>query len=484
MRRIARFITPLNYQVVAGNLLLIVRLVGLAFVPPLAVALIVRDIGPALAFAGCGAGSFLLGQFLRHPQELSIASAREPASKESLAVVALSYLMTAIVAAVPFLLVGAPHDALFEAMSGLTTTGLTVFEPESLPLSLVFFRSFLQWIGGLGIVIISILVLIGPGQNSFRLYTSEFGDQKLAGSVSATARIVATIYAVMTAGGFLLFFASGLSAFEALIHVMSTVSTGSFSSDSASFGQFPGAAARAVAVFLMVVGAMGLPAYYVLRQRRFGAFFGDVQLRTLIIAIVVAMTLIFLTRGRETDRLFDDAFHLVSAATTTGFTVGDLSGLDDGRKAIMSVLMFVGGSTGSSAGGLKLFRFVVLLKTVRWFLLRKLLPDEARIRIRVGETVIDDNQLRGVLSLLVFTLLTVVLATLAFTLSGHAFVDSLFESISALHTAGLSVGVLTAESPVWQKAMVTVLMWAGRVEIIPLFVLAYPAIYRGTRRSP
>ncbi|MFW6212645.1 MAG: TrkH family potassium uptake protein [Spirochaetota bacterium] len=483
MQRIERFIKPLDFGVVAGNLLLILRLVGFTFVPPLIVALIAGEFDVAIAFGSCGTVSFLVGQFIRQKKALSIASAREHASKESLAVVALSYLVTALVSAVPFMLVGAPHDAVFESMSGITTTGLSMFRPEDLPLSLVFFRSYLQWIGGVGIVILSVLVLIGPGMNSYRLYASEFGDEKIAGSVSATARIVTTTYVVLTAVGFLAFLVSGLSAFDSLIHVMSTVSTGGFSSGASNMGQYPMGAPHAVGGVLMIAGAIGFPAYYALRQRRFGSFFGDAQFLTLLIVLVVTASLLFLTQGMELSRLPDDVFHLVSAATTTGFSTSDLGELDDGRKALMSVLMFIGGSAGSTAGGLKVLRLLVLIKTVRWFLLRHLLPDEARISVHVGATVIDDRQLREVLAVLACTLILSVSATIAFTLSGHPFVDSVFDTISSLHTVGLSAGVVSTENPVWQKVMVTALMWAGRIELIPLLVLGYPAIYYGSRRS-
>ncbi|MFW5686474.1 MAG: TrkH family potassium uptake protein [Spirochaetota bacterium] len=477
MQRAGRFIRPLNFGVVVGNLLLILRLIGFTFVPPLLVALIAGEIDLAIAFGGCGAGSFLIGQFIRRKETLSIASAREPATKESLAVVALSYLVTALIGAVPFMLVGAPHDALFESMSGITTTGVSMFRPEVLPVSLVFFRSYLQWIGGVGIVILSVLVLIGPGQNSYRLYASEFGDEMIAGSVSATARIVATTYAVLTAIGFLSFLASGLPAFDSLIHVMSTVSTGGYSSSTSNIGQYPLGAPHAVAAVFMIAGAIGFPAYYALRQGRFDSFFGDVQLRTLLVILAVSAALLYFTQGMDPDELVPDMFHLVSAATATGFSAGDLGELDDGRKALMSVLMFIGGSAGSTAGGLKLLRFVVLLKTLRWFLLRQLLPDEARIPVRVGATVIDDRQLREVLAVLVFTLILAVGGTLAFTLSGHAFVDSVFDTISSLHTVGLSTGVVSPDNRAWQKVMVTALMWAGRIELTPLLVLGYPAIY-------
>lgn len=477
------FIKPLNLRIVVDNLLLILRLLGVLFAVPVIAALAAAELRYAIIFGASGVFCFALGHFVGGRKELEIASASEPTTKESLVVVAVAYLVTALVGAIPFLFVGSGQDALFESMSGITTTGFSMFDPGTLPPSLVFFRSYLQWIGGVGITILSIVVLIGPGQNAYRLYASEFGEENIAGSVVATARIVAVIYGAITGIGFLLFLATGFAPFDALVHAMSAVSTGGYSSSAESIGYLPGPAPRIAAGVMMLAGATCFPAYYALHKRDFRSFLSDLQLRAMVLVIVGATALLYLTQGFDLPAAGRDLFHIVSATTTTGFSVEPVPDFSEGRKAILSVLMFLGGSAGSTAGGLKILRALILFKTVRWFLLKHFLPAETRIAVEVGGSVVGHRQLREVMSVLLLLLVLTTSGTIAFTLSGYPFIDSWFDTVSATSTVGLSAGIVSPALEAWQKLVVIVLMWAGRLEVVPLLVLAYPGIYKPKRNS-
>lgn len=482
--RYNRFIQPIQLRTVVKNLLLIVRLVGALLVVPGAVAFAFLEIETGIIFAACGAVCFAPGYLLTRGKRLELASADATSTRDSLIVVALAYLLVALVGMVPFLTEGAASDAFFESMSGITTTGFSMFDPVALPRSLVFFRSYLQWIGGIGITILSIVVLIGPGRNAYRLYASEFGEENLAGSVVQTARVVALIYLVLTAAGFLLFLATGFPVFDALLHVMSSVSTGGFSSRPSSVGAiegFAGPTAPAVATaVMMTAGAVGFPCYYAVRRRGLASFAEDIQLRTIVLLIVAFAVVLYLTQGFDLSAVGRDLFHLVSALTTTGFSIEAIPELNEGRKALLILLMFVGGSAGSTAGGLKILRLLILLKTVRWFLLKHFLPEEARVSVQVGGTAIDADQLREAIAVLVLLLLLAATGAVAFTLTGSPFLDGLFDSVSATSTVGLSAGVVSPAMSGGQKLMVVVLMWAGRLEVVPLLVLAYPTVHKRT----
>jgi trk system potassium uptake protein TrkH len=174
---------------------------------------------------------------------------------EGLVITALLYLVAALVGAVPFLSVVGFADAFFESMSGFTTTGLTLVPLTDLPRSLLFFRAFSQWIGGAGIVVLTLVLLLRTTKPAHRLYVSEAGEGEILGSVRTTAAAVAKVYLVLTGAAILLFFGSGMDTFDAVLHALATVSTGGFSPYADSLGHFPQRSVRLAVIFFMLVGA-------------------------------------------------------------------------------------------------------------------------------------------------------------------------------------------------------------------------------------
>jgi len=252
-------------------------------------------------------------------------------------------------------------DGFFEALSGITTTGLSVASPETLPASPLFFRSYLQWIGGAGIVILSLCTLIGPGRNAFQLYTSEFGEENLTGEVKATSRLMIKIYLFFTGAGFLVFLAVGMPAYDALLHVMSTLSTGGFSAYGNSLGQYRNSMIAAGVTVFMLLGAVGFPTYYMLYRRDLRRVKLDPQVMYpgAFVVIFFLLAVPILKKGPGTG-LTSAYFHVVSALTTTGFSITPASEWPSGFQWLVIFLMTVGGCAGSTAGGLKIFRLILL----------------------------------------------------------------------------------------------------------------------------
>lgn len=473
---VGRFVVPLDLGAVGYQLGGVLMVFAVTLMPCAVVALAAGDMFQSAAFTVAAAVMWSAGWLCRRgePRELRL--------REAIVITALAYLVFAAAGAVAFLSVTGPVDAFFEAMSGFTTTGLSLLEPAGLPPSLLFFRAFSQWVGGAGIIILSLVVLAGHGSAASRLYASEFGEENLLGSVVATARVVAAVYAGLTIAGYAALLAAGAGAFDGLLHALALVSTGGFSSFGASIGAYDSAAVEAVTMVFMVVGATSFPLLYlVLRRKQWQKLASDVQVRTLG-AVLVAGTLVHLGFvGWDAGALRDAVFHVASAATTTGFTTTDPADLPDGAKMLSVVLMLIGGGVGSTAGGLKLLRLGIALSLISWALLRLMLPREAKVPLKLGGVTITEDELRRTFALVVCYAGLVVMSALAIATLGVPAVDALFETASAAGTVGQSVGVTSPTLPSWAKLLLAVNMWAGRVEILPVLVMLHP---RNWQRSP
>lgn len=471
------FVTPVRKRVILENLCRILGLFGYLLIPPLVVSLVLRE----FAYTGLLGGEVLVclltGRVLGRRAALNLATA------EALVVTALAYLLFCILGALLFLPVAPFVDGLFEAMSGITTTGLSVMAVESLPGTLLFFRAYAQWIGGAGIVIVSLLLLLGPGLSAFRLYSSEYGEVNLAGDVKSTAKAVVKIYLALTALGLVVYWASGMDGFSALLHIMSTVSTGGFGLSGASIGAYPSPYVRLAVVVFMVAGCISFVSYYALQNRRWRDFLRDPQLRALFLVIGGATLVFFLAEGVFSAHPLDSLFHAASAVSTTGFGVSDCALWPEGMKFATVLVMFVGGGAGSTAGGIKLFRLFVALHLIKRLAARVLLPAEAKHAFTYDRRVVGDEEIMAAGGIIVLYLLFIGATALALMAAGIDVGDAIFESTSALATVGLSVGVTSQALPAWAKLLLSLNMWAGRLEILPVLILLYPRLWLRKRRQ-
>lgn len=478
--QLTRYIAPLDLRAVLIHLAAVLRLLGVILAVPFVAALIAQEFGLSAIFGGLALVAWLCGW--------AGARARRPdlEFKEALVVTAFAYLIFGFVAALAFLPVAPFIDGFFEAMSGFTTTGLSVMDVERLPKSLLFFRAYSQWVGGAGISVLSLVVLLGPGKSAFQLYASEFGGENLVGSVVATARIVTKIYLLLTLLGLLVFFAAGMEPFDALLHVMATLSTGGFSPYRQSIGHYDGAEHHivelAVTIF-MILGAVNFPLYYFARIEGPRRMFQDLQVRYLIAIVVAAALLFYGFAGWRPERFLDSLFQATSALTTTGFSLGEPSSLSDERKFLSVLLMTIGGTAGSTAGGIKIFRLIVMLKLSAWLVFRALLPQEAKVSITYGGLAVSDTELRQVFGFLILYAALICISSLVFVFHGFAIPDSVFESASALGTVGLSAGVTSPDLPFGLKLLLIFDMWVGRLEILPVLVALCPAAWMRKRRA-
>ena len=472
----SQLIEKIDPSAILANLILLLRLLAFSLVPVFFANIIAADFKSSLFLALLILSSLLYSYFSRSTRETRLNS------KEALIITALAYLLFSFCGALLYYFnTGQFWNGLFESLSGFTTTGLSVYDPSTLSVGLLFFRAYSQWIGGAGIIVFSILILVGHGKNSFRLYTTEFGEENLFGNARATLLMVIRIYFTLTVVGFLALWISGLSPFNSLLYTLTSLSTGGFSPLLGSMGTDFSLVTHLVFITLMICGAMAFPTFYLLSRRQWKRILNDVQLRFLIVIILLSTGIILAFAAQRPESWFNVLFQTSSALTTTGFSTLAYSEQSDATRFLSIFLMMIGGSTGSTAGGLKVFRFVILIKLLRWFIDHTLLPKEVKLPIQYNNKSIDDQELRRIGSLVVLYLFIMGATCLVFTLHGYAVIDSLYESASALGTVGLSSGITGPELPLGLKLLLMLNMWAGRLEILPVLVIFHPAIWRRTK---
>jgi len=458
-------------------------LAGLTCVPALA-ALLLDDIAVAARFAIVIAGLLLVSTPLARLPE-----PRQIQRNEALCVTALLFLITPLLMSYP-LMAGGLHwvDAYFEAVSAVTTTGLsTLSSIESQAMSILFARAWMQWYGGLGIAVLAVALIMGNRVTSKQLLNAA-GEEGQSTTARSYARQVLLVYVIMTLAGFLLLWACRLDTVPALIHSLAAVSTGGFSSFSDSLASVP-FRVQLVVTLLSLAGAVSLPLYYLAyRRRQLGLLF-DPEIRALLIAMLLLTLLMMPALAVSGDLTWPQSLRhgliqVVSAQSTSGFSSLEVATLAPIAKLLLILAMLTGGCTGSTAGGLKMIRLLILLRLIQLTLQRISAPPRAVLMPRLGRTPLEVDEISGVLVLGGLWGLLVLVSWLPFVAFGLPPLDALFEIVSALGTVGLSVGISAPELAPELKMVLSMDMLLGRLEIIALLVLLYPPTWIERKREP
>ncbi len=472
-----------RWPVLGCNLGQLSLVMALLMLPPLGVAIACGEYDTSLRYLGVMALLVAVGWPL----------ARLPApdrvqSNEAMVIVTLAFLMISLLMIWPLAAAGlSPLDALFEAVSGATTTGLTTLASVAgKPRSFLFARAWLQWCGGLGIAVLAVALMAHHGLAARKLVESA-GAEVLVSATRTHARRVTAVYLQLTLAGGLLIWAAGLTPFDAVVHALAAISTGGFSSfDRGLGGALPAAVPYAV-MAVCLLGAVSLPLYYFAFRRGLGAFGADLELRALIgacLAGTLLLTAWFLRDGWSLPVALGQAGLLaVSAQTTAGFSGVPITALDDFSKGLLILSMAVGGSVGSTAGGVKLLRVLVLLRLIQALLRRVAAPEHAVVEARLGGRRLEDEDITRALLVIALFAGVVLFSWLVFLAYGYPALDALFEVVSATGTVGLSAGISGPDLPAALKLVLCLDMLAGRLEIVALLVTLYPASWIGNRRE-
>jgi trk system potassium uptake protein TrkH len=425
---------------------------------------------------------------------LGTALSRLPApssvqANEGMVLVALMFLFTPLIMSYPMMAAGLSFiDALFEAISGVTTTGLsTMATLAGAPATFLFSRAWMQWYGGLGIVILSLGLAMQPGLVAKGLAVTEAEAHDLVGGTRAHARRVMKVYVALTVIGILGALLVGVGLFDAVLYTFAAVSTGGFAPYDSSLGVF-GWPAQLWVSLLCLAGAVSLAFYHriwVYRQRHLMP--GDfAQVRALLVASLIISVLLGASMRSGGDMSWSTVLHhapqlAVSAQTTAGFASMPCLQLNADSKLILIFSMLVGGGVGSTAGGFKLLRLLIAASVFRFILVRTCLPQHAVVEPRLEGRVLEGDEIQEALLLILLFVAVVALSWLIFVAMGFDPLDSLFEVVSATGTVGLSVGITSESLPALLKGILCVDMLMGRLEIIAWLVLLYPGTWFGRR---
>jgi trk system potassium uptake protein TrkH len=504
----------------------VLALVGALMAVPLLVSLLYAEYYTALAFAISGASTASAGW-------LAWSRAREagdPKEYHAYLIASGGWLLIAIFGALPFLLAArlTPHDvahsfvppgqtdpsslmylanpihAFFESMSAYTTTGLTmsVHEP-SIGHGLLFYRSFAQWLGGAGVVVLSLAILRRPsGMSQIALYASESAGMKLRPSILGTARAIWKIYVAVTlcvavylaVGTFILLpdYSVAATLFDAINHAMTGQSTGGFSTLDDSIAGYRSYGMDVLHIPPMVLGAISIPVFYQLAFRRdVRILWRDIQTRLLFLFCLVGTPILILLLMRPpavADPVREGLFQVISAASTTGWQTSNIGDWHPAAVIFMvAPFMIIGGSAGATVGGVKLVRAYLIARGLGWRIKRNFLPKGSVLNVPLGDRTLSSREFTTeIAEAATFTLLYVAIfissvIIMALVVSPEfTLADIMFEAASAQGTVGLSSNITTPDMPVIVEIVFILQMWLGRLEIFPVLAL-FRVMFLGVR---
>ncbi len=416
--------------------------------------------------------------------------------REVFITVTFAWIALALFGTLPYLLSGAiPSftDAFFESMCGFTTTGSsTLINLEAFPKSLLFWRSFTQWIGGIGIIIfaMSMMPIFGGGISGqfFDAEATGIAVEQVRPRVKEVARNMFLTYLSLTLVGFFFLLAGPMDAFDAACHALSSISTGGFSTKKAGIAFYDSSYTEYVITVLMFLGATNFMLLFALITKFSGAIFKDEEFRwytsiLLLFTVGIAVSLLVTHRTEGVESSFRTAlFQVVSTVSTTGYTTADYPSWGASFRLLFLGLMLFCGSQGSTSGGMKISRLVVLAKNTLLVFKRQVHPD-ALYRVKINGRVISDDTSSRVLAFAFLYITLAAFSTLVLSLTGMTFEESIGVSFSSISSVGAGFGAYgpggTYESAtVFAKYYLCFLMLVGRLEIFTVLSLLVPDFWK------
>jgi trk system potassium uptake protein TrkH len=421
----------------------------------------------------------------------------EPGRAEALLSIALIWLLVPLLGAIPFWVAGGMNylDALFEAMSGFTTTGATVLADfEQFGYSLFFWRSLMQWFGGVGILVLVVALLAHLAVAGRQLFITEStGIQKepFTPRLRTAALSILKVYTALTLAAAFCYWIAGVPAFEAVCNALTTLPAAGFSPNPRSFEAYSPLAQWFGTLFMFLGGAGFVLQYRLFFTKDPRPLLNDVELRiyTLIVLVFSASLAVFLMTHHTQDMNYSwsDAirhafFNVTSIITTTGYASADFALWVPAAQAILIAAMFVGGCAGSGAGGIKVIRLLVVGAIVRRELIRSLHP-QAVMTLRLGSKSLGEDVMRSVAAFITLYVTLVALGAVLISLLENNFVVGFTASAQAVGNIGPGLGEVGpmgsyAGLEPLSKAILIVQMWAGRIELIPVFLLLIPELWK------
>ena len=468
-----------GYPLIVNYLGIFSILIGIINLFPLIVLVFYpEELDQALFFVVPGIITILIGLlvnfFFRNTQK-----GRFERHQDAILVV-LIWILAIFGSALPFILTGNYNltQAVFEASSGYSTTGLTVVDVTITPHIFLFFRSWLQFVGGIGLV----LVLTAAISDKFgmRLYNTEGHSDKLVPNLIRSGRIIILIYIGYIFAGFILYMIFGMTPFDAINHAMCAVATGGFSTQAGSIASYNSLAIEIVTMVLMILGGTNFLVHLMLLSGKFKNVFKHIEVQSFLLMIFAASiisTLILMPfyGGRFSSALRYGSFQFISALSGTGYqSISTFVGLPSAFYGLLILGMVLGAGMGSTAGGMKQYRVALAFKSLYWSvkdqLFHKNIIRKHYVNKLGNKMVVDKDDISQNYAFLQFYVIVLIVGTLIFASFGYSLEDSLFEFASSLGTVGLSVGITGYNAHpliLWTSSLG---MFLGRLEFYVIFI--------------
>jgi trk system potassium uptake protein TrkH len=481
----------MHYSLISRILGVLLMVFSLTLLPPMVVSLIYDDgsmRGFVLAFIIIFISGFVLWFPVRKYRQ-------EMRTRDGFFITVLFWVVLGLVGAVPFFLSEHPTlsltDSVFESLSGLTTTGATVIAGlDDLPKSILYYRQQLQWFGGIGIIVIAVAILPMLGIGGMQLYRAEtpgpVKDSKLTPRITETAKSLFLIYLGLTVACMVAYWLAGMSVFDAIAHSFSTVAIGGFSTHDASLGYFDSPAVMWVAVVFMLIAGMNFALHFLAwSNTSISHYVRDPELKFYLFMIIMAAlltcaSLYFTGTYNLNDSILHGIFQVVSITTTTGYATANFSAWPTFLPFMLIFLAFMGGCAGSTAGGMKVIRVLLVLKQgVRE--IYRLIHPSAVFQIKLRDKVVSERVVEAVWGFLSVYILTFVVMLLALQATGID-PDTAFTAVGAcINNLGPGLGGVAenyADINAASKWVLCFAMLLGRLEIFTLLVLFTPMFWR------
>jgi trk system potassium uptake protein TrkH len=428
---------------------------------------------------------------------MSLAFAAQPVddqlrARDGFLVVSMGWILASLFGALPYVLgdVLSPVDAIFEAVAGFTTTGSTVMtDIEGVPRSILLWRAITQWLGGMGIIVFALAILPLLGIGGMQLFKAEMPGptaDKLRPRIAQTARRLLFVYVGFTALEVVLLCTAGLGVYDAVCHALTTLSTGGFSTRDASVGAFASPMVEWIVIAFMLCGGMNFALHYRMLSGQVRTVLRDTEIRYFLGVVAVAaaaVAVMLVDAGQEPGRELRTAlFHVVSIMTTTGYGTADFEVWPVLAQLFLLQLMFLGGMTGSTSGGVKDLRVILGFRVLRGTIARGIHPHSVPM-VKYGGHAVPLDVLSGIWSFLTAYVALAILATAVMAAYGFDLVSSASAALTALGNVGPGLGAVGptetfAEVPAPAKLMLAFCMLAGRLEIFTIVMLLVPDFWR------
>ena len=414
----------------------------------------------------------------------------ELSQKDGFVIIVMFWVVLSLAGAIPFYLSGMSLiDSIFESMSGITTTGATVISNlDGLPESILFYRQLLQWMGGMGLIVLAIAVMPLLGIGGGQIYKTEvpgaMGEQRLTPRIKETAQALWIIYLGLTLICGFLYYISGMSAFDAVSHAMSTVAIGGFSTHNESIGFFNSISIELICMSFMLLSAFSFALhYFALYKKKPLKYVFDPELKFfvffLLLIFLIALIISLFASGASAPSFRELSFHTVSIVSTTGFSIGDSSEWPFSISFLLLIGAFVGACSGSVGGGIKSWRIMIMLNHAYKNIMKIIHPNSV-ISLKIGSKSVDDDVATSVWGFFSIYVISFVILLLAVLISGLD-LESAFSAVGAcLNNLGPGLGVVSenyAEINSFSKGVLAFAMLLGRLEIFTLLVILTPMFW-------